>query len=121
LQAPKQLLGPNTEENNMQQPDLNKMMREVQQMQQAMIKLQADLANMNVDGTAGGGAITVTCSAALEFKTVKIKPEAVDPSDVETLEDLVLAAIQDACEKAKNLGEQKMKQSGIAPPPGLGF
>jgi DNA-binding YbaB/EbfC family protein len=103
------------------QPDLNQMKREVEKMQQAMIKLQYDLANLEVAGTAGGGAVTVTCTGALEFKAVKIKPEAVDPSDVETLEDSVLAAIQDACAKAKELGEQKMRQSGIAAPPGLGF
>ena len=103
------------------QPDLNQMMRNVQKMQQAMLKLQSDLANQDVEGSAGGGAVTVTCSGALEFKAVKIKAEAVDPNDVETLEDLVLAAIKDACEKAKELGQQKMSQSGIQLPPGLGL
>jgi hypothetical protein len=103
------------------QPDLNQMMRNVQKMQQAMLKLQNDLANLDVEGTAGGGAVKVTCTGALEFKSVKIKAEAVDPNDVETLEDLVLMAIKDACEKAKELGQQKMSQSGISLPPGMGL
>jgi nucleoid-associated protein EbfC len=103
------------------QPDLNQMMRNVQKMQQAMMKLQSDLATQDVEGSAGGGAVTVTCTGALEFKGIKIKPEAVDPNDVETLEDLVLMAIKDACEKAKELGQQKMSQSGISLPPGLGL
>ena len=105
----------------MQPPDMNQMMRNVQKMQQAMLKLQTDLANQDVQGTAGGGAVTVTCTGALEFKSVKVKPEAVDPNDVETLEDLIVMAIKDACEKAKDLGQQKMSQSGISLPPGMGF
>jgi len=103
------------------QPDLNQMMRNVQKMQQAMLKLQNDLANQDVEGTAGGGAVKVVASGALEFKSVKIKAEAVDPADVETLEDLVLMAIKDACDKAKQLGQEKMSQSGISLPPGLGL
>jgi hypothetical protein len=105
------------------QPDLNKMMQEMQKAQQGMLKVQQELAQATVEGSSGGGAVIVTCSGAMEFKSVKIKPEAVDPSDVETLEDLVLMAIKDACVKAQELGEQKMKPAlgNIKMPPGLGF
>jgi DNA-binding YbaB/EbfC family protein len=88
-----------------------------------MLKVQQELANATVEGSSGGGAVTVKCSGAMEFKSVKIKPEAVDPSDVGTLEDLVLMAVKDACLKAQQLGEQKMKPAlgNIKMPPGLGF
>lgn len=105
------------------QPDLNKMMQEMAKAQQGMMKVQQELANATVEGSAGGGAVVVKCSGAMEFKSVKIKPEAVDPNDVGTLEDLVLMAIKDACLKAQQLGEQKMKPAlgNIKMPPGLGF
>ena len=101
------------------QPDLNQMMRDVQKMQQAMLKLQDDLAKADVVGTAGGGVVKISCTGALEFSSVKIQPEALDPNDVETLEDLVLVAIKDACQKAKDLSQQKLGQSGINLPPGF--
>jgi DNA-binding YbaB/EbfC family protein len=105
------------------QPDLNKMMQEMAKAQQGMMKVQQELANATVEGSAGGGAVVVKCSGAMEFKSVKINPEAVDPNDVGTLEDLVLMAIKDACLKAQQLGEQKMKPAlgNIKMPPGLGF
>jgi nucleoid-associated protein EbfC len=105
------------------QPDLNKMMQEMAKAQQGMLKVQQELANATIEGSAGGGAVTVTCSGSMEFKSVKIKAEAVDPNDVETLEDLVLMAIKDACTKAQQLGEQKMKPAlgNIKMPPGLGL
>lgn len=110
------------------QPDLNQLMRNMQKMQMEMQKLQSELAKTPVEGSSGGGAVTITCTGALQFSAVKIKKEAVDPDDVETLEDLVLAAIKDACEKAKTLGQEKMGRSlgglvGGMPglPPGMGF
>jgi hypothetical protein len=99
-----------------QPPDMNKMMRAIQEAQQELAKLQVELANTAVEGSSGGGAVKVTCTGALDFTAVKIKPEAVDPNDVETLEDLLLTAIVDACQKAKALGEQKMSKSKL---PGL--
>jgi DNA-binding YbaB/EbfC family protein len=107
----------------MQQPDLNQMMNNVRKMQEAMEKLQAELAQTPVEGSSGGGAVKITCTGALDFTAVKIKPDAVDPADVETLEDLILTAIKDACQRAKDLGEQKMgKQlAGMQLPPGMGF
>ncbi len=105
----------------MQQPDLNQMMANIGKMQQAMEKLQAELAKATVEGSSGGGAVKVTCTGSLDFTSVKIKPDAVDPGDVETLEDLVLTAIKDACQKAKEMGEQKMGSqiAGMGLPPGL--
>ncbi len=105
------------------QPDLNKMMQEMAKAQQGMLKVQQELANATVEGTSGGGAVTVKCTGAMEFKSVKIKPEAVDPNDVGTLEDLVLMAVKDACLKAQQLGQQKMKPAlgNLQLPPGLGF
>ena len=107
----------------MQQPDLNQMMRQVQKMQEAMEKVQSELASTEVEGASGGGAVKITCTGSLDFKGVKISPEAVDPADVGTLEDLVLLAIKDACDKAKSLGEQKMGPhlAGVKLPRGLGF
>ena len=105
------------------QPDINQMMRNVAKMQEAMEKLQTELAQTPVTGSAGGGAVSVTCTGALDFTAVKIKPDAVDASDVGMLEDLILTAIKDACQKAKELGEQKMGKQlkDIKLPPGLGF
>ena len=105
------------------QPDLNQLMKNAQKMQKAMEQAQNELAMAKVEGTSGGGAVTVTCTGALEFTKIKIKPEAVDPQDVETLEDLVLTAIKDACQKATQLQQQKVGQSmsGIQLPPGFGF
>lgn len=109
------------------QPDLNKMMRDAQKsimkMQEDMAKAQAELAATEVEGSAGGGAVRITCTGAQEFKSVRIKREAVDPEDVETLEDLILAALKDATEKSQALVQQKTGKitQGLNLPPGLGF
>jgi DNA-binding YbaB/EbfC family protein len=83
-------------------------MKEAQKMQQQLASAQAELAETEVSGTAGGGLVTVTMTAAGEFRSVKIDPKAVDPDDVETLEDLVLAAIHNASEAARETTEEKM-------------
>ena len=69
---------------------------------------QAELAEAELTGTAGGGLVTATVSGAGELKSIKIDPKAVDPEDVETLEDLVVAAVHNAAEAARELTEQKM-------------
>ncbi|MDR3614917.1 MAG: YbaB/EbfC family nucleoid-associated protein [Candidatus Obscuribacterales bacterium] len=101
------------------QPDMNQMMQQAKKMQQQILKMQEDLAKTPVEGSAGGGAVTVTCTGAMEFTAIKIKPEAVDPSDIDTLEDLVLTAIQDATKKAHEKAQSMT--SGLGLPPGLGF
>ncbi|HEX6500191.1 MAG TPA: YbaB/EbfC family nucleoid-associated protein [Micromonosporaceae bacterium] len=87
---------------------MQQLMKQAQKMQQQMAKAQAELAEAEVTGTAGGGLVTVVASGTGEFRSVKIDPKAVDPDDVETLEDLVLAAIHNASEAVRELTEQKM-------------
>ena len=83
------------------QAKMQKLMRQLE-------TAQAELAAAEVTGTAGGGLVTVTVSGTGEFRSVKIDPKAVDPDDVETLEDLVLAALHNAAGAARTLTEQKM-------------
>jgi DNA-binding YbaB/EbfC family protein len=83
-------------------------MKQAQKMQQQMAEAQAELAEAEVTGTAGGGLVTVTMKGTGEVSAVKIDPKAVDPDDVETLEDLVLAAVHNAMESVRELTEQKM-------------
>ena len=90
------------------QPNLQQLMKQAQKMQQRMAVAQAELAEAEVTGTAGGGLVTVTASGGGEVKTVKIDPKVVDPDDVETLEDLVLAAVRNANEAVRVLTEEKM-------------
>jgi DNA-binding YbaB/EbfC family protein len=91
-------------ENSM--PGLN--MKMVQQMQNRIMKIQQELAETIVEGTAGGGVVTARVTGAREFESIKIDPSAVDPEDVEMLEDLISAAIKDAMTKAAALGEDKL-------------
>lgn len=90
------------------QPNLQQMLKQAQKMQQQVAEAQAELAEAEVTGTAGGGLVTVTMSGAGEVKAVKIDPKAVDPDDVETLEDLVVAALHNASEAVRDLTEEKM-------------
>lgn len=105
------------------QPDMNKMMQAMQKAQQGLLKAQAEVAATKVEGQAGGGAVRVTCTGDFKFHSVKIQPEAVDVNDLGMLEDLLVAALNDATVKAQKVGEQKMSASmgGLGLPPGLGF
>ena len=85
--------------------DLQKMARE---MQANMAKAQEELAAATVEGTAGGGAVTVVLTGTQDVKSVKIQKDAVDPEDVETLQDLVLAAFTDALKKSRELAAQRL-------------
>lgn len=84
------------------------IMRQVQQMQAAMAQAQAEIAATEVTGTAGGGMVTATATGAGELKSIKIDPAAVDPADVEMLEDLVVAAVAEARRAADALAQEKM-------------
>ncbi len=88
--------------------DLRDLQRMAQQMQASMEKAQAELAEETVEGKAGGGAVVVVMTGTQEVRSVRISPEAVDPSDVETLQDLVLAAVKDAVERSKGLAAQRL-------------
>jgi DNA-binding YbaB/EbfC family protein len=90
------------------QPNLQQLMKQAQKMQQQLADAQAELAETEISGTAGGGLVTVTMTGAGEVRAVKIAAEAVDPDDVETLEDLVLAALHAASDNIKKLTEEKM-------------
>ena len=85
-----------------------KMLKQLEDMQKKMMKAQADLANETVTASAGGGAVTIEMNGHYDVKSVKIDPDAIDPEDVETLEDMVLTAFNQAHEKAQEMAEQKM-------------
>jgi hypothetical protein len=85
--------------------DLQKIARD---MQANMAKAQAELAEATVEGTAGGGAVVVVLSGTQECKSVRIQKDAVDPEDVDTLQDLVLAAFTDALNKSRELAAQRL-------------
>jgi DNA-binding YbaB/EbfC family protein len=87
---------------------MQQMLKQAQKMQQQIAAAQAELAEAELTGTAGGGLVTVTISGAGEVKAVKIDPQVVDPDDVETLEDLVLAAVHNANDAVRTLTEEKM-------------
>lgn len=99
--------------------DPMKMLRQVQQMQDKMTKVQADLEHETVEATAGGGAVRVMASGTQKLVSVTIDPEAA--SDTEMLQDLVVAAVNEAMEKSKQLAASKMQAvaSGLGLPPGL--
>ena len=100
--------------------NMNQMMKQVKKMQEQMMKAQQELEHKTVEGTAGGGVVTVTVSGHKKVLSVAIKPEAVDPDDVEMLQDLVLAAVNDALAKAEELVSQDMgKLTGGMNLPGL--
>jgi DNA-binding YbaB/EbfC family protein len=90
------------------QPNMQQLMKQAQKMQEQMLAAQQQLADAEVTGSAGGGLVTVTVSGTGEVKSVSIDPQAVDPEDVETLEDMVLVAFREATEAAKEIAEQTM-------------
>src|ERR687886_3048126 len=90
------------------QPDLGQMMKQVQQMQAEMVKAQEALKNEVVEASAGGGMVTVKVTGDLEIRDITIDPEAVDPEDVDMLQDMVLAAVNEAMRSAQELAANRM-------------
>jgi len=88
--------------------DFGKMMEQVQQMQAQMQQAQEELKNETVQATAGGGMVTVTATGGGEIKEIKIDPKAIDPDDPEMLEDMVLAAVNEAIRSSQSLIESKL-------------
>jgi DNA-binding YbaB/EbfC family protein len=88
--------------------DMQKLMRQAQKMQNEMNKAQEKLKEMEVQGVAGGGVVKVTATGGQTIKALEIDPEVVDPNDVEMLQDLILAAINDAMGKAAELANSEM-------------
>ena len=90
------------------QPDMNQMMRQVQQMQAEMQKAQDSLKHEVVEASAGGGMVTVKVSGELEVLDLKIDPGAVDPDDLELLQDMVQAAVNEALRSAQEVAASKL-------------
>jgi DNA-binding YbaB/EbfC family protein len=88
--------------------DMNQMMKQVQQMQAEMERLQAEAASEVVEASAGGGMVTVKANGAREIVSVEIKPEAIDTADPEMLEDLVVAATNEALRAADRMLQGKL-------------
>ena len=88
--------------------DMNQLIQQVGQMQEQMQKAQAELANETVEATAGGGMVTVVANGAGEIREIKIDPKAIDPNDPEMLEDMIVAAVNEAIRAAQNLMESKL-------------
>ena len=93
------------------------MMKQAQKLQKQMMEMQEEIAKKTVEGSAGGGMVKVIANGSQDILEVKIDPEVVDPEDIELLEDLIVAAIANAREKAKSLAESEL---GKVLPDGLG-
>ena len=97
------------------------VMRQAQELQAKLAKAQQELANTTVEASSGGGAVKVTINGQQQIQQIKISPEAINPDDVEMLEDLVLAAVKEAIAKSQELAAQRLgKLTGGLKIPGLG-
>jgi DNA-binding YbaB/EbfC family protein len=112
----------------MPQPNMNKMMKQMQKMQADMVAAQEQLAAETVTASAGGGMVTVTVSGDQVVKDISIDPEAIDPEDPELLQDMILAAINEALRQSQEMAATKMggltgglDLGGLGLPPGLGL
>jgi DNA-binding YbaB/EbfC family protein len=90
------------------QKAMRDMMKQAQQMQAQMERAQQQLSEETVEGTAGGGMVTVTMTGQMEVSAITISKDVVDPEDVEMLQDLVLSAVKDALERAKTLQQDRL-------------
>jgi len=88
--------------------DMNALMKQAQQMQEQMARAQAELASETVEASAGGGMVTVKATGGGEIVGITIDPKAIDPDDPELLEDMVLAAVNEALRSAQSLAQSKL-------------
>jgi len=88
--------------------DMSALLAQAQQMQEQLMQAQAEAAEQIVQGQSGGGVVTVEVSGGMDFQKITIDPKAVDPADVEMLEDLILAAIRDAVANVQELNQQAL-------------
>ncbi|MBO5059781.1 MAG: YbaB/EbfC family nucleoid-associated protein [Clostridia bacterium] len=93
-----------------QNKKVSNVVKQAQLMQERMEAVQAEVEKKTVEATAGGGAVTVIANGKKEIESIKIKPEAVDPEDVETLEDLIMVAVNDAIKKADDMMAEGMSE-----------
>jgi len=89
-------------------PNMGNLMKQAQQFQSKMAKLQEELGSQTVEASAGGGMVTVVVNGQQEILSISIDPEVIDPDDVEMLQDLILAAVNDGVTKAKNMVNEEM-------------
>jgi DNA-binding YbaB/EbfC family protein len=101
--------------------DMNKLLQQAQQMQDQVENAQEEIAHEIVEGTAGGGAVTVKATGAGKIIEIKIAKEAIDPNDPETLEDLVLAAVNSALQAAEELMKSKLNLGALGDLGSLGL
>jgi len=102
--------------------NMNQLMKQVQKMQAQMEKLQEELENETVEGSAGGGMVRAVVNGKRDLIEVKIDPEVVNPDETEMLEELIVAAVTQATEKAAQLQSESMaKLTGGLPLPGMGM
>jgi DNA-binding YbaB/EbfC family protein len=100
--------------------NMNNMLKQVQKMQKQMEEMQKDLEQKEVETSAGGGAVTVKANGKKEIVSIKIQPEVIDPDDIEMLEDLIMAATNEALRKADEMMTSEMgKITGGMNLPGL--
>jgi DNA-binding YbaB/EbfC family protein len=97
--------------------NMNQLLKQAKQMQNDMMKTQGDIEAKEFEVSSGGGAVKIVMNGKKIVKSIKIKPEVVDPDDVETLEDLILAAISEGVKKADEIVEAEMGKYGV--PSGL--
>ena len=100
---------------------MNQMLRQAQALQRKLMKAQEELAQRDVTASAGGGAVTAVVSGAGELRSIAIDPEVVDPEDVEMLQDVIVAAVNEALHAAKELENELVGglAGGMGLPPGL--
>ncbi|MCT1450968.1 YbaB/EbfC family nucleoid-associated protein [Corynebacterium sp. p3-SID1194] len=89
-------------------PDMQELIRQASEVQAQIQRAQEEILAATVEGSAGGGLVHITMTGGAEIQDLSIKPEAVDPEDVETLQDLILAAYRDAHTKAGQLAQEKI-------------
>ncbi|MFZ4658661.1 MAG: YbaB/EbfC family nucleoid-associated protein [Caldilineaceae bacterium] len=99
------------------------LMSQMQKLQEEMEKTQATLDEEEITASVGGGVVTVVATGGQMIKSITIKPEAIDPDDVDMLQDMLLSAVNEALQKAKAISEERMGAltGGLGLPPGLGF
>ncbi len=102
---------------------LGNILKQAQQVQEQMVRIQEELAQKKVEATSGGGMVTVEVNGQQEILSVKIDPEVIKPDEREMLEDLVLAAVNEGMRKAKDLIKEEMAKvaGGLSLPPGMGL
>ena len=101
--------------------NMQKQLQQMQAMQRKMEQVQGEIDEMEATATSGGGAVSVTVSGAKEIKSIEIKPDVVDPDDIEMLQDLIMTAVNEALRQMDEISQSEMNKltGGFGLPPGL--